>query len=103
MLPVLRLMNQQVAVSHYVLSADTFEHEPLYTAPVTVPARIEFTPSAAFGKDGNDIPSYAVVYTIADVRLKDKITLPDGTEREVVSAKRMHDRDGKFSHSVVTV
>ena len=99
----IHLMNQQIAVSHYVYDEDSLYHEPMYTAPVTVPARVEFTPSVAFGRGGEDIPSYAVIYTIAEVHPMDKITLPDGTERSVISAKRMHDGFGRFSHSEVTV
>ena len=99
----LHLMNQKIAVSRFVLSTDSFTHEPEYAAPVTVPARVEISPGVTRGKNGEMLAAYATVYTTADVQPKDRITLPDGTERSVISVLRAVDGCGRFSHSVVTI
>ena len=99
----IHLMNQQIAVSRYVVNEESPYHEPLYAAPVTVPARVERQPGITRGKNGESLPSYATVYTVADVQPNDRLTLPDGTERYVISVLRAVDGDGRFSHSVVKV
>lgn len=102
-LPIRRLLNQSVTVSHYVMGDNTFDHESYYSAPITVPARVEFAPARTFGLNGEDITSYAVVYVETEVYPKDKLTLPDGTIRTVLSASRQHDGMGKFSHTEVRI
>lgn len=96
-----RLLNQTVTVEPWI--AEDYEGEPTYGDPTIIPARIEATPSRTLGIDGSEIPTYATIYTTAEIGERDRITLPDGTIRSVLSVARLPDRDGNFSHSEVKI
>jgi len=95
-------LRQTIQVAHYVTSSSPY-HDAVYSVPLAVPARVEYQVSRSFGQNGKDLGTYAVIYTTAEVYPMDKITLPDGTVRQVVTARRVHDEHGVFSHSEVTV
>lgn len=102
LLPLIsKLLNQTVTVEAW-LGAD-YEGSPTYGDPVVVPARVEITPSRTLGTDGSEIPSYATIYTTAQIGVQDRITLPDGTVRSVLSVAQLPGGDGMFSHSEVKV
>lgn len=103
-LPVRNLMNQHIALRRFVLSSeDSPYHEKQYTAFHTYPARVEVSHGVTHGKNGESLPTYATVYTTAEVSAGDEIALPDGTRRFVLSVLKAVDGDGRFSHSVVKV
>ncbi len=98
---LMRMLNQTVVIERLV--AEDYEGTPTYGPPETYPARIEVTPSRVLGINGSEIPTYATVYTDAEVGDRDRITLPDGTIRVAISVSRLPDLRGNFSHSEVKV
>jgi len=102
MIPVLDLMNQLIGVQRNIAD-DSFYHTPLSVGVKMYPARVEIQPGVLYGKDGRTLPTYAKVYTTAEVNVGDDLLLPDGSVRQVLAVLKAVDGDGIFSHSVVTV
>jgi len=102
MLPVLDLMHQQIGVRRNIAD-DSFYHDSLSVGMQMYPARVEIQPGVSYGKDGRTLPTYAKVYTTAEVSVGDDLLLPDGSVRQVLSVLKAVDGSGVFSHSVVTV
>jgi len=101
-LPFLNLMNQVIYLQK-TMEENSFYHcsHPLNLQ--SYPARVEIQPSQTYGKDGQVLPSYATVYTTAEVDTGDSLILPDGSVRQVISVTKAVDGEGTFSHSVVKV
>lgn len=102
-LPLKRLMNQTIGLSRQVTDDNTPYHEKIYTGVSVYPARVEISPGRAFGRNGEEVSTYATIYTTAEVGVMDRVTLPDGSIRQVISVSKQVGRDGKFSHSEVRV
>lgn len=97
-----RLLNQTVQVEAYT-GTDSFTGEESFSAAVTHPARIDYTPDRVLGHDGTEIPTYATIYIKAEIGEMDKLTLPDGTTRTPKKVARLYNGAGAFHHSEVHV
>lgn len=103
-LPVLGLMNQKIGLRRKITDDTTFYHEQhTFSRMETFPARVEIKQSVSFGQNGTQIPTYATIYTIAQINKDDEIILPNGTVRTALSVEWAVDGNGAFSHSVVSV
>ena len=102
-LPIKRLLNQSIAVQSYLTTDTSPYHEATFSAWHTYPARVEINPGRSFGQNGEELGTYATIYTTAEVGPMDRITMPDGSIRQVISVSKQVNRDGTFSHSEVRV
>lgn len=83
---------------------DAYGKPQAFGADVAVQCRVEQGPQMIRGVDGREVVSTARVYTAGpvDVPLASRITLPDGTQPEILRVELQNDEDGPH-HTVVYV
>lgn len=97
------LLNQTVQLAPRVDA--TKGGRAVYGPAVTYRARVEYKSKMIRGKDGVDRASTARVFLdgSAPVDRTDQITLPDGTQPEIIEVEGMPGRYGSISYRTVYV
>lgn len=98
--PVLvALLTETVIHEAYTGVQDSYG-TPTYAPPVTLPARVEPSPQRIATQAGEERLSRARVFLDGNVQidLRDRITLPDGTQPAILTAMVLNDEYGRPDH-----
>lgn len=92
-------------ITQEVFAAQDAYGKPIYSAPVSLAARVEYKPRRVVDATGQERVSRATVFLdgTAVLGMRDRLTLPDGTSSPIMQLYGPRDVNGSIDHWEATL